>query len=68
MKELNQFQCEFCNTVYKSKNECMECESWHQLPTQIVANKFKSYKSDGNYPIYVDIQMTDGKVMRYRRG
>lgn len=67
MKALSQFQCEICNTIYKSKSECQNCESTHQRPRMIVYNKFNSYKNDGKYPNYIDVEMADGKTMRYKR-
>ena len=67
MKTLSQFQCEICNTVYKSETECRNCEQCHQLPSQILLNKFNSYKNDGNYPNYIEVQMTDGKTIKYKR-
>lgn len=67
MKIFSLFQCEICNTVYKSETECSNCEQCHQLPSQIVVNKFNSYKNGGNYPNYIEVQMTDGKNIRYKR-
>lgn len=68
MKALSQFQCEFCNTVYKSKSECQKCESTHQFPKIIIFSNFNSYKNGGKYPNYIDIKMADGKTIRYKRG
>lgn len=68
MKALSQFQCEFCNTIYKSKSECQICENFHQHPRIIVYNNFNSYKNGGKYPNYIDIKMADGKTIRYKRG
>lgn len=68
MKTLSQFQCEVCNTVYKSQSECQNCESCHQRPTKITNSKFNSYKSDGQYPNYIDVEMADGKTIKYKRG
>ena len=67
MKTLSQFQCEICNTVYKSESECRNCESCHQLPAKIVNSKFNPYKSDGQYPNYIEVEMADGKIIRYKR-
>lgn len=68
MKTLSQFQCEICNTIYKSESECRNCERCHQLPVEIINSKFNSYKSDGQYPNYIDVEMADGKTIRYKRG
>lgn len=67
MKALSQFQCEICNTIYKSESECRNCERCHQLPTKIVNSKINSYKNDGKYPNYIDVEMADGKTIRYKR-
>lgn len=67
MKTLSQFQCEICNTIYKSESECWNCERCHQLPTKIVNSKINSYKNDGKYPNYIDVEMADGKTIRYKR-
>lgn len=67
MKTLSQFQCEICNAIYKSESECRNCERCHQLPTKIVNSKINSYKNDGKYPNYIDVEMADGKTIRYKR-
>lgn len=67
MKELQQFQCEICNTVYKSKTECIDCEKSHSTPVKFANMKYSSYKSDGSYPLYIEIVMSDGKVIRYKK-
>lgn len=67
MKTLSQFQCEICNTIYKSESECRNCERCHQLPTKIVNSKINSYKNDGKYPNCIDVEMADGKTIRYKR-
>ena len=66
MKMLNQFQCEICNTVYKSEDECRNCESYHNSPVRINKSVFNSRKNDGQYPVYVYIEMSNGTVMRYK--
>nr|DAJ47644.1 MAG TPA: Rubredoxin [Caudoviricetes sp.] len=67
MKTLSQFQCEICNTVYKSETECKACENSHCLPVAIKVYKFNSYKNDGEYPQYIDVAMENGKIIRYKR-
>lgn len=67
MKALSQFQCEICNTVYKSETECKVCEDSHYLPVTIKVYKFNSYKNDGEYPQYIDVAMENGKIIRYKR-
>lgn len=67
MKTLQQFQCEICNTVYKSKSECEICEKTHSKPINIVGAKFHAYKSCGEYPTVIDIEMSDGTIQKYKR-
>lgn len=33
MKELSKYQCEYCNTEYKDKSKCAECEDNHMSIT-----------------------------------
>lgn len=67
MKTLNQFQCEICNTVYKSESECLYCERTHKLPVEIIGNKFNSYKNSGEYPQRIHVKMSDNKEITYSR-
>lgn len=63
MKELNQYQCEICGTVYKDRLIAEKCEASHILPQKIIGHKF--YKA--KYPEYVNIEFEDGSVGRYQR-
>lgn len=67
MKTLQQFQCEICNTVYKSEAECTNCEKSHNTIVKIANVKYNSYKSDGTYPQYIEVKMSDGKTVRYKK-
>ena len=67
MKTLQQFQCEICNTVYKSKTECIDCEKSHNVPVKMTDMKYGSYRNDGVYPRHINIEMSDGKIITYYR-
>lgn len=37
MKEVKQYKCEYCGTLYADKSECAACEKQHAVPCKIVA-------------------------------
>ncbi|MCM1059815.1 MAG: hypothetical protein NC452_05935 [Eubacterium sp.] len=66
MKELKQFQCEICNTVYKSKDLCESCERFHCKPKQITKANFNAGQNGSlKYPQRILIEMEDGKTATY---
>ena len=68
MKESTKYQCEYCNTEYKDKNKCTECENNHKTRPEIESMRYASYKSDNSgYPIYLNVEFEDGEVITYRR-
>ena len=66
MKELNLYECEICGTRFKAKIDCYTCEKSHILPKKITRSKFHRCNDD-NYPDYIEVEMVDGKVVRYTR-
>lgn len=45
MKNLNQYQCDICNTVYNNENDCKRCEDGHKIPVKIVGYKFNAIRN-----------------------
>ena len=68
MKILKQYQCEHCNTVYKSESECMNCESSHNIIVQIKEAAYNGIKNDGEYPKSIVVEMSDGAFVTYMKG
>lgn len=67
MKKLQFYQCERCGTQYKTALEASKCEKTHQLPLKVKPARFNAMNNDGVYPQTVDIEFTDGKVVRYKK-
>lgn len=68
MKELSKYQCEYCKTEYRNKSDCMECEANHKTTTRIKEKKYLPYNNDrSGYPIDINIEFVDGKVIKYKR-
>lgn len=68
MKNLQQFQCEICNTIYRPKTECINCEKKsHNAPVKIANVKYNSYKNDGAYPQYIEVKMSNNETIRYKK-
>lgn len=69
MKEQKLYVCEYCNTSYNDENKALNCESNHRHPKSINKALYRSIKSDKTgYPQFINIEMDDGKVIRYERG
>lgn len=65
MKELKQFQCEYCNTIYKSKSECEFCEKGHDRLKSIKEVEYRSVKNAGEFPHRIKIETDDGCILQY---
>lgn len=35
MKEVKQYKCEYCGTLYADKSECAACEKQHTTPEEM---------------------------------
>lgn len=66
MKELKLYQCEICNTQYKSLEMAEQCEQFHNIPKRVEAAKYRSINGNGKYPDYVNVTFNDGSVKRYK--
>ena len=78
MKERTTYICEICGTKYKSRIEAEYCEAAHIKPRKLTKTmKFHPYKcgqdpvlghySISQYPDWINIEMEDGKIVKYKR-
>ena len=78
MKETTLYICEICGERYADRKEAETCEAAHIKPKKLTKTmKFHPYKSGKNptltryeasqYPDWIDIEMQDGSVVRYKR-
>lgn len=68
MKEKVRWQCEFCNTEYADKKSAEACESSHKKVISIIGTKYLPIKVDmTGFPICVEIKMSNGSTVKYRR-
>ncbi len=62
MKELKQFQCEICKSIYSDSETCKKCEDSHCQAKSIVSQYFRPQKYNGSeYPYRIVVKMEDGK-------
>lgn len=78
MKETTLYVCEICGTMYSSITEAENCETAHIKPKRLTESmKFHPYKCGrdpiltgykvSGYPDWIEIEMQDGKIIRYKR-
>ena len=80
MKQKTLYICEICKTEYKEKKDAEQCEASHIKPKRITTwMKFHAFRCGRdpilpyahlaikNYPDWIDIEMQDGKTVRYKR-
>lgn len=68
MKELSKYQCEICKTEYAHKCDCTECEANHKTRAKIKEKRYLPYHKDTcGYPIDLNVEFEDGKVIKYKR-
>lgn len=67
MKKIELFVCDHCGTQYDTQEQCKLCESTHCPPKEIKLCRYMPYKSAKRYPIMVQIEMSDGKMVTYKR-
>lgn len=69
MKEMVKYQCEYCCTEYKDKSKAEQCENNHKLKAKLKSKRYLPYESDrSGYPMSLNIEFEDGKVITYKRG
>lgn len=68
MKELNKYQCEYCNIEYNDKSKAEQCEKNHKIKMNIKSKKYLPFEMDNSgYPLSLNIAFDDGKVITYKR-
>ena len=68
MKEIKRYVCDICGVEYKEKLAAKECEKSHKCCKTIVRELYHPLSVDiTGYPIAIDIEMKDGKRVRYKR-
>lgn len=69
MKEVKHYICEICNTEYRNKSQCEQCEKSHKKATKIkVAHYISATQNQKGYPQKIDVEFEDGEVLTYKRG
>jgi len=68
IKEIKQYQCTFCNTLYKDKEKAKLCEENHSKPVSVIAKKYLSYNQDKTgYPFLISVKFETGEEVAYER-
>lgn len=68
MKEKKLYVCEVCKTEYESKFACQKCEKNHKFGEKVIRGRHLSIKQDATgYPVTIEVVMTDGETVRYRK-
>lgn len=67
MRTINQYQCECCGTLYKDASTCKACEKQHRTPTKILKADHRAMGVCAAYPLSVQLEFDDGKVVTYER-
>ena len=65
MKIINKYQCEYCNTLYDSSENCKMCEQGHSALFEIVDKEYNQYE---NFPIRIVLRSKEtGSQFTYKR-
>ena len=68
MKRVDLYICEVCGTEYADKAQCKRCEKGHKEPKEITGIHHKPLTKDATgYPESIDVQMSDGKTVEYKK-
>ena len=70
MKKIELFECELCRAQYGSESDAKKCEAWHVLPKEIVGSRAIAMRvgNEGDkYPKTINVSMSDGKILTYKR-
>lgn len=62
MTEKKLYVCDICGTGYANKADAAQCEKKHYRIPKI---KKPIYKPNDEYPMKIDIEFSNGKVIRY---
>ena len=66
MKELIIYQCDHCGKTYEKELDCRRCESLHVHTKTIKGESFNPNLKDKNYPEWIEFNMCNGEVARYK--
>lgn len=68
MKEIMQYKCERCGTLYEDKDRALKCEKGHKLATKIVSVNYMRHIYDNTgYPNKILVEFDDGTTKEYKR-
>lgn len=67
MKEIKQYQCEFCKNVYSTKGEAVACEASHNVALSIKDAFYSRDRKRNNIPEALIIVMSNGAKVQYDR-
>lgn len=65
MKEVKQYKCKHCGTLYANKAECEACEKQHAIPREIAAVHHRPKGVCAVYPPRIDVVFDNGAVRHY---
>ena len=66
MKEIKQYKCEHCGTIYADKDRALECEKGHKSATKIVSVHYAPYIHNTSYPDKTLVEFNDGTTKEYK--
>lgn len=67
MKEVKQYICEICGTVYAEKESCKACETNHRHPIRIASAHYLACRNlKSGYPLKLEIGFSDGSTKTYK--
>ena len=68
MKKVDHYICEICGTEYAEREKCKQCEKGHKEPKEIINVTHRPVTMDqSGYPETIDLRMSDGETVRYKR-
>lgn len=69
MRQLTQYQCEVCGTMYGEVEKCEACENSHVAVDHIQSYRYIPVNQGANskYPVSVSLLMEDGTIGVYKR-
>ena len=67
MKEIKQYKCEHCGTIYADKDGALQCEKGHKSATKIVSVHYMPHiYHNTSYPDKILVEFNDGTTKEYR--
>lgn len=67
MKSHMIYTCEICGKTSIDKNTIKKCENSHIRVDEIHKVTYDVSDNKSKYPISIDVQMQDGKIIKYSR-